>query len=415
MPGRVGIVSLRMRPVVFVAPFPLETTLRFARAAAALSNVRLLGVMQELPSGHDRKLFADVVTVSDGLSTGQLIEAIELLRRRHGQPHRLIGVLEPLQVQLAQARAHFNIPGTDVRTAEVFRDKAKMKDCLRAHGLPVARHRLLTNRDDALAFEAQVGYPMVLKPPAGMGAKATFRVRSREDLLDAVRGLGASARNPVLAEEFLQGQEGSCDTLTLGKSPRLVSVSSYRPSCLTVLENPWIQWCCVLPRENQGPGFDDVKELGIAAVRALGLDTGFTHMEWFRRPNGSLAIGEIAQRPPGAHITRMIGLAYNVESYRMWARAVVDGAFDGPYERRYAVGCAYLRGMGRGRVAAVHGAREANDEIGHYVVEAKLPAIGAPKNDSYEGDGFAIVRDSRTETVEASLRTIIETVKVHYA
>src|SRR5690606_37325208 len=124
-----------MRPVVFVAPFPLETTMRFARAAAALANVRLLGVMQELPRGPDRKLFADVAQVKDGLSTRELIEAIELLRRRHGQPHRLIGVLEPLQVQIAQARAHFGIPGTDVDTADVFRDKAKMKDRLRAAGL----------------------------------------------------------------------------------------------------------------------------------------------------------------------------------------------------------------------------------------------------------------------------------------
>ena len=38
------------------------------------------------------------------------------------------------------------------------------------------------------------------------------------------------------------------------------------------------------------------------AVKALGLETGFTHMEWFRRDDGSLAIGEIAARPPGAHI-----------------------------------------------------------------------------------------------------------------
>jgi hypothetical protein len=138
-------------------------------------------------------------------------------------------------------------------------------------------------------------------------------------------------------------------------------------------------------------------------------------MEWFRRPDGSLAIGEIAQRPPGAHITRMIGLAYNIDSYQMWARAVVDGAFDGPFERRFAVGCAYLRGMGRGRVAAVDGAREANEEVGPYVVEAKLPTPGMPRNDSYEGDGYAIVRDVRTSVVEAALRTIIETVKVRYA
>ncbi len=404
-----------MRPVVFVAPFALETTLRFARAAAALKDVRLLGVMQEVPKGPDRKLFAEIARIDNGLSAREIVDGIKLLRQRHGQPHRIIGVLEPLQVQLAQARAVLGVPGTDADTADLFRDKARMKDRLRAAGLPVARHKLLTTRDEALAFEAAVGYPMVLKPPAGQGAKATFRVRSRDDLMSALTGLRAGPNNPMLAEEFLQGEEGSCDTLTINGVQRLVSVSSYRPSCLTVLENPWIQWCCVLTRQNQGPGYDDVKQLAVAAVRALGLDTGFTHMEWFRRPDGSLAIGEVAQRPPGAHITRMIGLAYDGDPYRMWARAVVDGAFDGPFERRYAVGCAYLRGIGKGRIAAVVGAREANDEVGPYVVEAKLPTIGAPKSESYEGDGYAIVRDPRTPVVEAALRTIIETVAVHYA
>jgi hypothetical protein len=404
-----------MRTIVFVAPFPLETTMRFARAATALPNVRLVGVMQEPPTGDDRRAFSDIAQVDDGLSTSELIAAIDLVRRKHGPVSRIIGVLEPLQVQLAAARAHFGIPGTDVDTADVFRDKAKMKDRLRAAGLPVARHRLIHGVHDAAVFESEVGYPMVLKPPAGMGAKATFRVRSREELLGGVAGLGASAANPVLAEEFLQGEEGSCDTLTIGGVPQLISVSHYRPSCLTVLENPWIQWCCMLPRRDEGPGYDDVRRLGVAAVRALGLDAGFTHMEWFRRTDGSLAIGEIAQRPPGAHITRMIGLAYDTDPYRMWARAVIDDAFDGPYERRYSVGCAYLRGIGRGRVAAVTGVGETNEAVGRFVVETKLPTLGAPKNDSYEGDGFAIVRDPRTEVVEHALAAIIGTVKVHYA
>ena len=404
-----------MRTVVFVAPFPLGTTMRFARAVAALPGVRMVGVMQEQPKGIDRRLFADVVQIDDGLSTRDIVGAIDLLRRRHGHPHRIIGVLEPLQVQLAQARAHFSVPGTDVETADVFRDKAKMKDRLRAAGLPVARHMLVTCPEDALAFEARVGFPMVLKPPAGMGAKATFRVRTREELLGGVRGLGASRAQPVLAEEFLQGQEGSCDTLTLDGEPRLISVSWYRPSCLTALENPWIQWCCVLPRENEGPGFDDVKLLAIRAARALGFDTGFTHMEWFRRPDGSLAIGEIAQRPPGAHITKMIGLAHNMDPYRMWARAVADGGFDGPWPRSHAVGCAYLRGIGRGRVVSVSGAGEANEAVGQVVVEAKLPTPGAPKNDSYEGDGYAIVRSARTAVVERALEIIIAKVRVHYA
>ncbi|MCA9686624.1 MAG: hypothetical protein KC457_30945, partial [Myxococcales bacterium] len=258
---------------------------------------------------------------------------------------------------------------------------------------------------------------------AGMGAKATFRVRSRDEFVGAVQAMGVGPRNPILAEELLVGEEGSCDTLTIGREQQLISVSWYLPSCLTVLENPWIQWCCVLPRQNQGPGFGDLsgetferaRTLGVAAVQALQLEDGMTHMEWFRRPDGSLAIGEIAQRPPGAHITRMIGLAYDIDPYRMWARAVVDGAFDGPFERRYAVGCAYLRGMGRGRVIAVQGADAVQKAVGHLVVEAKLPTVGVPKSDSYEGDGYAIVRAQSTEAVQQALKVIIENVKVHYA
>ena len=78
-----------MRNVVFVAPFPLDTTMRFARAAAALGDVRFLGIMQETPRGDDQSLFADLVTVRDGLDTRQLIEAAQLLRHRHGDIHRV--------------------------------------------------------------------------------------------------------------------------------------------------------------------------------------------------------------------------------------------------------------------------------------------------------------------------------------
>ena len=137
-------------------------------------------------------------------------------------------------------------------------------------------------------------------------------------------------------------------------------------------------------------------------------------MEWFRRSDGSLAIGEIAARPPGANIVRMTGLAHDTDMYRAWARAELDGAFDGPFERRYAVGCAYLRGPGRGRVLRVTGVERANQAVGSLVVESRLPVAGAPKSDSYEGDGYVIVRHPDTDVVKAALTTIIETVHIHY-
>lgn len=403
-----------MRNVVFAAPFPLETTLRFARAAARLDGVRLLGLVQEPPRGDDARMFADLVQVADGLDTDQLIAGARALERRHGPIHRVLGILEPLQVQLAQVRAALGVPGTDPTTADLFRDKARMKDELRRHGLPCARHALIRTWADAEAFVAQVGLPLVLKPPAGMGCKSTWRIGSRDELRAALTALHASPERPALAEEFLRGREFSFETITIGGEVRFESCSRYYPTPLEVMETPWIQWVVVLPRDIDGPEFADARAMGRRAVTALGLETGFTHMEWFRRDDGSLAIGEIAARPPGAHIVLATGYAHDADLYRAWARAVIDEGFDGPWQRRYAVGVAYLRGVGRGRVKAVRGVERANELVGHLAVESRLPRPGAPRSDSYEGDGYVVVRDPDVEVVKRAMTTIIETIQIEY-
>jgi formate-dependent phosphoribosylglycinamide formyltransferase (GAR transformylase) len=403
-----------MRNVVFAAPFPLETTMRFARAAARLPGVRLLGLCQEPPTGDDAKLFGDVVRVADGLDTQQLIEGARLLQGRHGKLHRLLGILEPLQVQLAEVRKALGIHGTDPQTADLFRDKARMKEELRRHGLPCARHKLIRTWADGEDFAKQVGYPLVLKPPAGMGCKSTWRISSEGELRDALRALHASPTNPALAEEFLRGREFSFETITINGEVRFQSATRYYPTPLEVMETPWIQWVVVLPRDIDGPDYADARALGVKVVKALGLETGFTHMEWFRRDDGSLAIGEIAARPPGANIVLSNSYAHDADMYRAWARAVVDDAFDGPYQRKYAVGCAFLRGVGRGRVVSVRGVDELNHALGHLVVDSKLPQRGAPRSDSYEGDGYIIVRHPDTEVVKAAMTKIIETIHVEY-
>jgi biotin carboxylase len=404
-----------MRNVIFAAPFPLETTMRFARAAASLPNVKLLGIFQEAPRGEDVRLFKDIAVVRDGLDTAQLLDAAKRLSDRQGGVHRVLGILEPLQVQLAEVRQALGIPGTDPRTADLFRDKARMKDELRRHGLPCARHKTIRAWADAEAFAAEVGFPMVLKPPAGMGCKATWRINGLDELRQALSAVGASADNPALAEEFLRGKEYSFETITIGGKVRFVSATRYLPTPLEVMETPWIQWCVLHPRSIAGAEYEGVAALGIRAVESLGLETGMTHMEWFRKDDGTLAIGEIAARPPGAHIVWCNGFVHDVDMYRVWARAVVDDAFDGPFERKFSVGTAFLRGLGRGRVIGVSGVEEAQRKVGHLVVKAKLPDKGEPRSDSYEGDGWVIVRDPDTEVVKAALKTLIETIKIHYA
>lgn len=404
-----------MRNVLYIAPFPMETTLRFARALAQTPGVRLLGLWQRPPEGEAARQFHDITLVGDAMDRHQLLAAVQKIIRHFGPLHRIVGILENLQEEIAWVREQVGVEGMDVATAQRFRDKGVMKEALRKANIPCARHARLRDMNEAWAFVDQVGFPVVLKPPAGAGSRATYKCGNPQELHAALTELRPSPAREVLAEEFLTGVEHSFEALTLNGEPLFHSITRYYPSPLEVMREEWIQWCVLAPRDIYGPEFDEARRIGVATIKALGLHTGITHMEWFRRPDGSVAVGEIAARPPGAQIVKVTGYAYDVDLYRAWARLMIDGAYEGPWERKYAVGVAFLRGAGRGRVAALDGLEAAQKRMGSLVIEAQLPQIGQPKSDGYEGEGYAIVRHPDTDVVRQALLDLITTVKVRYA
>ena len=192
------------------------------------------------------------------------------------------------------------------------------------------------------------------------------------------------------------------------------SVADYRPPPLEVLRNPWMQWTVLLPRDIDGPEYAGIHQLGPAALQALGVKDAFTHMEWFRRPDGSVAVSEVAARPPGAQLSSMLGYVHDVDFYSAWTELVILERFEPP-ARQFAAGTAYLRGQGRGRVRAVHGIEAMQRQIGHLVVEARLPQPGQPAASDYLGEGFVIVRDPDTDVVRDALQRIIGGVRVELA
>lgn len=398
--------------VVFVAPFFKDTTLRFVRAVAGLPGVRCSLVTQE-PSdrvpGDLRRTLGGYAQVGDALSAAPIAWAVKALEAKHGKVDKLLGTLEHIQEQLAEVREHLGIAGLGVEAARNFRDKARMKERLRAAGLPCARHKLLTSEADAWAFAKEVGFPQVIKPKEGAGAVVTFRVDSDEQLKQALKSLRPSKARPAVAEEFIVGDEHSFEVASHEGRPLWWSTTRYEPPPLDVVRNPWIQWTVLLPKERAG--LEDVCKVGTAALQVLGMQTGISHMEWFRRKDGSLAISEIAARPPGAQIMTLNTFAHDHDMYQAWAELMVHGRFAKPAPQ-YATGAVFFRGQGQGKVQRVVGLEQAQREVGHLVVEARLPRAGQPQASSYEGEGYAIVRHPQTEVVHQALRHLVRSVRV---
>ncbi len=400
-----------MRTVLFVAPFLLDATLKFVQAANAVPGTRLVVLTQD--DAHRLPAGALHWKVSDATRTDTIVDAARQIMARFGGAHCIIGILENIQDQLAEARVALGLPGITPDVARRFRDKGVMKSALRAAGLPTARHARLRSKQDAWRFIEEVGYPIVVKPPDGAGCRATYKIDSPDDLSAALAELRPAPDREALAEEFVKGEEYSFDTIMIDGRPVFHNIGRYLPGPLDVMRNDWIQWCVYLPREI-GPEFDPIRKVGFEANRALGLGTAMTHMEWFRRADGSPVISEVGARPPGAQFTSLMSWAHDRSLYAAWAHAMIDGRVEGSFHRKYSAGVAFLRGDGHGKVARVENLEAAQRKVGHLVVEARLPVVGRERAAGYEGEGYVIVRHPDTNVVTDALATLIDTIRVQY-
>lgn len=405
-----------MRNVLYAVPFFGENTLRFIDALRRRDQVRLIAICGRSGSFSDAVLnrFHRIVQVDDCFNADQVEAAVAGVRRLDGPIHCLTSALEQIQPTLGEVRSRLDIPGMKREAVERFTNKAAMKAALREAGLPCARFALLRSPEDARSFAEQVGFPFVMKPPVGAGCRDTYLVGGPEELAFTLREVMPAPDRVVQAEEFIHGEESSFETITTGGKVRFVSMTHYKPGPLDCMRNPWIQYCVVFPKSIDGKDYDGIKEIGRRTPEALGMMAGFTHMEWFRLRDGRIVIGEIAARPPGVHIVPMMNYGHEANFFDIWARAVVDDAFDGPWERKWAVGVAFLRGAGRGKVSRVTGVEEVQASLGDTIVEARYPKVGQPKATGYEGEGYVIVKARETAQVEEALTRLIETIQVRY-
>lgn len=404
--------------VVFVAPYFGANILHCIQGLIGLGTVRL-GIVTHEPEERVpealRRRISGHFRVVDALNADQLIVAARAFQREWGKVDRLLGYLEEMQLPLALAREALGIPGMDAKTARNFRDKNVMKEVLAKAGLPVARQALVVSADDALRLVAEVGYPLVLKPIAGVAAKNTVRVASDAELFDALGRLVPSAERPVQAEEFVAGEEFTLETVSVRGKPVWHSSTYYLPGPLKVIENAWMQYCVLLPREPLPPHATKFRPLNRRALAALGMYTGLSHMEWFRKTDGNAVISEVAARPPGVNIMTMNGLAHGVDMWEKWARLMVHETFEIP-PRAFACGSAFFRGQGQGRtVVAVEGLAEIVRELGDTVVQLNAPKVGQPRSSHYEGEGWALVRHETTAGAIAALHQLVTRTTIRYA
>jgi biotin carboxylase len=331
-----------MRLVVYITPNFTANTVRFIEALTGIYDIRLIIISQEpvslLPQWQQCRITISR-QVTDIFNSKTLIQELTEIHKQTGDFHRILGASEQLQVALAEVRQVFGVEGMDVETAHNFRDKSRMKLLFEKAGVPCARHALVNVYEQAKEFTKKCPYPLVVKPVAGAGSQATFRVNDDVEMEKAFHVLGNKASDGVIIEEFILGEEYSLDTFSLNGKVLGQTINHYIPTPLEVMSNPWIQWRVILRKEINDPSFDDIRAAGQKALDTLGMKTGLSHMEWFRRRDGSVAISEVAARPPGAQFPTIISRACDFDVVQSWVRLMINNEVSIP-KIKYSSGAA---------------------------------------------------------------------------
>lgn len=173
------------------------------------------GVLQALKSrGIDAHPF-DPGTQSLAELAAQGFDRVFIaLHGRYGEDGAIQGALELLGIPYT---------GSGVMASSVGMDKITTKKVWLHHGVPTPKYAVVDGSADLAGVVADLGLPLIVKPPLEGSTIGITKVTRSEDLAAAVK-LAAGLGEEVLVEEFVTGREFTVAVLGKGATARALPI-----------------------------------------------------------------------------------------------------------------------------------------------------------------------------------------------
>lgn len=180
-------------------------------------------------------------------------------------------------------------------------DKLKMKEYLFEKEIPMTDFLNSKNNLSAEATFERLGSPVISKKRLSSGGRALERIKDKKALEDnQVTGR--------IFEKAITGTEGSIESFVLNGEILFTSITRYAE----------LGSINIVPGDYPDYVLNEIKELNQKVLKALRLDFGITHLEFYVTKDGVL-FGEVANRPPGGYIMDCIKLA---NDFSPWEKMV---------------------------------------------------------------------------------------------
>jgi len=192
------------------------------------------------------------------------------------------------------------LPGNPMYSTEKCTNKTKMRQALAQIGLRMPWFQDVAGEDEAQEFIKEgLQYPLILKPTDRSGSRNIVLVNSDKELLDALpEVIAASFEKRALLEEYLPGQEYSCECITVDGEHHLLAITE---KTTTGAPN-FIETGHREPARLAAAEIEEVRQTVFKALTGLGIVSGASHTEFKILPDRSVGIIEVAARMGGGCI-----------------------------------------------------------------------------------------------------------------
>ncbi|MBR2132715.1 MAG: ATP-grasp domain-containing protein [Oscillospiraceae bacterium] len=235
----------------------------------------------------------------------------------------------------AQLRTAFNITtGPQSSDMERIKHKSAMKAFYAKAGIPTARYHLAYERDAALAFAHEVGYPIVAKPDNGVGANNTYRITCDEDLHHF---FDVKDDNVYIMEEFVNGEVHTYDGIVDANGDPIFESGNVTPHSLMDIVNNNGDSIYYIVKDMPA----DLLDAGRRTIKAFDVKSRFFHLEFFVLKADQPGLGkkgdiiglEVNMRPAGGYTPDLYNFAYEIDVYKIWADMIAFNQSTIPMDR----------------------------------------------------------------------------------
>ncbi|MER5887206.1 ATP-dependent carboxylate-amine ligase [Streptomyces sp. NPDC001941] len=290
------------------------------------------------------------------------------------RPNRFCNPDESAQAPAHAFAAAAGLPHLSPGQVRAATDKLAMKELFAAAGLPAARHRRITTAAQAGDFARETGGPVVVKPAVSGSSRDVWKVDGG-DLSALDHALRDGADRAWLAEEYVPGTEHQLCAL-VHEHEVLDAYVAVNPAPVLDAQRGAMNADITLAPSERAPV--EARAVAQGLVKALGLEHGYLHAEFFVRPDGSFVMGEVAARIGGAELPTSHGLSRGFDMLAATADVYTGRRPELTYTRDGSAGHLLLP-VRPGRVRAV----SAPDEL------TRLPGVVSAEVTARPGDVLA--------------------------